>query len=391
MKKFGVIIYTHTDNFGDDIQTYAASKLLPRVDYFIDRENLDSFQSKEEELVYCIFNGWFLYNNLNWPPSKYLIPLPISMHFTYSLLNYPTSKDLYIERLKQYFSYYSRYGIGCRDSGTLDLLTKTCPNCYLSYCLTLTLQKFELKAPKEDYICLVDVSDEVKEFVYQNATCKVVEYTHDYRNKTFENISYEDRMKNVEERLKIYQNAKCVVTSRYHVALPCLALETPVALLPSNYEPSRYKDLAGVVHIYSEDDFLDNNVFDVNHPLSNPTHHLQIADTLRKTVQRFIEEEDSVKDVYKENLSSFEVKKYFQELEKLTQENYNLKRILWAKTDEIERHALHESDSSSDILENYRKLEQEYQSILNSSSWRITAFYRKIGGFIKKYLKKSKD
>ena len=36
--KFGVVIHKPTMNLGDDIQTYAAAKLLPHVDYQIDRE-----------------------------------------------------------------------------------------------------------------------------------------------------------------------------------------------------------------------------------------------------------------------------------------------------------------------------------------------------------------
>ena len=34
--KFGVVIHKPTMNLGDDIQTYAAAKLLPHVDYQIE-------------------------------------------------------------------------------------------------------------------------------------------------------------------------------------------------------------------------------------------------------------------------------------------------------------------------------------------------------------------
>lgn len=37
--KYGLLYYKDTDNIGDDIQTYAASRFLQRVDYLIDRKN----------------------------------------------------------------------------------------------------------------------------------------------------------------------------------------------------------------------------------------------------------------------------------------------------------------------------------------------------------------
>lgn len=338
MKKFGVVMFFKTDNFGDDIQTYAASRLLPKVDYVIDREHLDSFCSMDGEKVYCIFNGWFLYNNLNWPPSKDIIPLLISMHFTYSLLDYPTSKDLFVERVRNYFNYYGTdFGVGCRDSGTMELLSNNCDNAYLSYCLTLTMDKFDIAPAEEKYICLVDVSDEIRDYVYKNSKYKILEFTHDYRNQTFEEISYEDRMKNVEERLKIYQNAVCVVTNRYHVALPCLSLEVPVALIPSDYEPNRYADLAKILTIYSEDDFLHNNVFDINLPKKNSTAYLDISKKLKKTVNDFVTDYSKNNDDYIEKVKDIDLKKYLSKLEHLERENHNLKRILWSKNDEIYR------------------------------------------------------
>lgn len=79
--KYGVIVYRNTRNIGDDIQSYAASKLLPQVDYYIEREQLDTFRPKEDEPVNAIMNGWFMYNKLAWPVSPCINPLYISMHF----------------------------------------------------------------------------------------------------------------------------------------------------------------------------------------------------------------------------------------------------------------------------------------------------------------------
>ena len=36
--KYGLLYYKDTVNIGDDIQTYAARRFLPHIDYYIDRE-----------------------------------------------------------------------------------------------------------------------------------------------------------------------------------------------------------------------------------------------------------------------------------------------------------------------------------------------------------------
>lgn len=55
-------------------------------------------------------------------------------------------------------------------------------------------------------------------------------------------LSFEERMKNVEEYLKICQGALCVVATRLHVALPCIALGTPVLLIRYDEHSDRIGD-----------------------------------------------------------------------------------------------------------------------------------------------------
>ena len=53
--KYGLVIYKDTDNIGDDILSYAASRFLPQIDYIIDREQLDIFAPNKKEIVYQSF------------------------------------------------------------------------------------------------------------------------------------------------------------------------------------------------------------------------------------------------------------------------------------------------------------------------------------------------
>ena len=49
--KYGLIVFRETENIGDDIQSYAALKFLPKVDYYVEREHMDTFVPNNKEYV----------------------------------------------------------------------------------------------------------------------------------------------------------------------------------------------------------------------------------------------------------------------------------------------------------------------------------------------------
>lgn len=138
--KYGLVYYKETDNIGDDIQTYAALRFLPKVDYYIDRESLNCFVPNEKEYIFTIMNGWFLHNKSAWPPSPYIYPHLVSMHFTQ--LDKIDVGDSYLSGLGgDYLKSYKN--IGCRDIETQKRLSKNGIQNYFSGCLTLTINKFD--------------------------------------------------------------------------------------------------------------------------------------------------------------------------------------------------------------------------------------------------------
>ena len=132
--KFGLVLNKGTDNIGDDIQSYAAMRFLPSVDYVIDREGMDTFESNGER-VKAIMNGWYMYNKSNWPPSESIDPLWVSVHISKN--DYFGIGERFLDGLGgEYLKYYAP--IGARDVSTLELLRKKGIPAYLSGCLTLT-------------------------------------------------------------------------------------------------------------------------------------------------------------------------------------------------------------------------------------------------------------
>ncbi len=261
--KFGLLVVQNTDNIGDDIQSYAASRFLPFVDFYIDREKLDSFHGDDDEQkVAVIMNAWYMYTKFNWPPSPYIYPLFVAMHI--SRQDYYGIETRFLDGLGgEYLKKYEP--IGVRDWSTQEILSEKGITSYLSGCLTMTLDQFE-NIEKTDVVYLVDLdTDQVKKIkeYYPNEYFEEFSHSVDYAD----NSDYEYRMIKVEEVLKKYQSAKCVITSRLHCALPCLALETPVLLIYKEDFRDRMEFFLQYVYTATSSD-IENRQFDFD--ISDP-------------------------------------------------------------------------------------------------------------------------
>lgn len=292
--KYGLLYYKETDNIGDDIQTYAAKRFLPSVDYVVDRENLNCFIPDKKELVSVIMNAWYLHNKAAWPPSPYINPLLISMHFTESFEN--DVGDAYLKGIGgEYLR--RREPVGARDTNTQKRLEKNNIQNYLSGCLTLTIQKFK-DVEKGDYICAVDVPEEIIEKLEEKTGREIKVITHHCNQDEMKEKSFEQRMEEVEALLKIYQGAHLVITNRLHTILPAMALETPVILLhKEDYEADRLGDYIKYVKSYSFKEFLENDILDdIETPSENNKDYLEIRKDLEKRVEEFINNSKKIDD-----------------------------------------------------------------------------------------------
>ena len=396
--KYGLMYYKATDNIGDDIQTYVAKKYLPQIDYYIDREALSCFVPKQKETVAMIMNGWFIHNKIAWPPSPYIKPLLISMHF----------KDL--ENTDVGDSYLKGYGgevlkkygpVGARDSETKKRLEKNGITSYFSGCMTLTLEKFE-NIQKKNKICIVDVSDEVTEKIRESTDTEIEILTHVLNSEESEKKSIEQRMNDVEILLKKYQEAKLVITTRLHVALPCVALGTPVIVVhKANFDKDRLGTFFEMFENYLEEDFLSMNIKDIlQNPKANNNKYLEIKEDLNKRCIDFIENcrtsdlnELPEIEEYRQYAQKVEWYKGIYEKERLALENIEHKRVQEYKLyhKELEKiqkvnAELQEKENMlniklNDKIELQKELEkakEELSNIYNSKGWKYLEKVRKV-------------
>ena len=284
--KFGLMIVQNTDNIGDDIQTYAAKKFLPNVDFYIDREKLDSFcGDKDNQQVAVIMNGWYMYNKFNWPPSPYINPLLIAMHISKS--DYYGIGTKFLDGLGG--NYLKRYQpIGARDRATQKILENKGIKSFISGCLTLTIEKFD-DVKKTSVVYLVDIDEDVQRKLqnyYPNEKFEIITHFVDYMNNS---ISYDERMLRVETLLKKYQGAKCVITSRLHCALPCLALEVPVLLIYQDQFKDRMESFLKFINVATPQEIESNQFdFDIENPPTNSQDYLSVRDSIESKCLEFV-------------------------------------------------------------------------------------------------------
>lgn len=353
--KYGLIMYKDTENIGDDVQTYVAEKYLPRVDYIIDRDNVTSFVPEEKEYVATIMNAWWMNQKFNWPPSPYIYPKMISMHFThYDTIYHIDQRHITTDYGKEYMKQHEP--IGCRDSYSKNLLKENGIKSYFSGCMTLTLDRFE-DVEKEDYILLVDVKDEIYEKIKTMTNKRIERITNNRDSKEYSKLDWKTRRKYVEDYLRALQRASLVITPRLHSALPSLALQTPVLLVDYSLNNDRTSDFLKLLYHTTEEEFLKGNIhYDINNPKENKKDYLKIREKLEKECYEFVNEMEN-KEISTENLPEVKDYKEFNKRnefqKKLLLDSYqNLNKLYLAEV----KNAQNAWDSSNNGWSNYEQL-----------------------------------
>ena len=277
--KFGLFEY-NTENIGDEVQSIAARRFLPQIDYYFDRDNIDATKT-DGEPVKIIMNGWYTHKPENWPPKNPdIVPLLVSMYIEQYANHGKLAKAFINKKGKEYFAAHGP--VGARDKATLAFLKQHNIKAYFSGCVTLTLLR-DKNIKKQDYVLAVDVKDEVYEKMKQETKRPILRID---TNRCIQ-MDRAAKFALAEYYLYRYQSAHAVVTSRLHCMLPCLALETPVLAI-SGREPHRYAGLIDLVNHTTEEDYLSGKYkYSLDNPKANPERYKTIREKLIKQCSEF--------------------------------------------------------------------------------------------------------
>ena len=295
------LICNSSCNIGDEIQSIAAARFLPHIDTYVHREQVNRFKSDKKTKL--IMNAWWTRLPKTFPPSKDIIPLLISMHFKHQLRKKTP--------MPGYTVYFKKYGpVGCRDKATAKWLNDNGIPAYFSGCLTLTLQR-NPSLKREDYILGVDLPKHIVKEIKSRTNRPVYNIP-----RTLLPLNLNKRFRLAKTMLYLYHNAHCVVTSRLHAAMPCLAFETPVLMLDTKNNwlrrDGRYDGLMELCNIVTEDDFMNNkDIYDFENPPANPEDYKKLREDLIKKCTEFTGY-NNTESVLEENFNpTFELIKLF--------------------------------------------------------------------------------
>jgi len=109
----------------------------------------------------------------------------------------------------------------------------------------------------------------------------------------------QDLLSRAEIVLDQYRRAQCVITSRLHVAMPCLAFETPVVLVhPDPDSDSRMGGLIELVRHCSPRDVLKGRLpLDADAPTQNPSAYRKLRGQLVSIVTEWVKRKQGLESL----------------------------------------------------------------------------------------------
>lgn len=259
MKYYYIIEGSLKNNIGDVLQGMVAKAFLPSSAEVLDRENLSS--TDNTELGYLVSNGWYMHSFDRFPPPSNITPLYISVHVANSEL-------LRFKHIREHFKKHSP--IGCRDHKTLKLFLGWGIPAYYSGCLTVTThQRDTINKTGEGECLLVDnidhpIPENVKIKLESLVGASLLRISHDPPDISGTLEEYNKKSsKHMESLLKRYCNARMVITTKIHCALPCIGMGANVLIVHPNPSDPRLDTVREFINIVSYDELLTRDTLEL--------------------------------------------------------------------------------------------------------------------------------
>lgn len=135
---------------------------------------------------------------------------------------------------------------------------------------------------------MVDVDEESAQYIRSKTRSEIRTVTH--VSNLFPLLSNTQRLAYAEKFLNTYAQAKCVVTTRLHAAMPCLGLQTPVLLIVRKSN-SRFFGLRELTWNCEREELLQGLVdFDFDNPPENPKYYLPLRENIIQTVTKWVKD-----------------------------------------------------------------------------------------------------
>ncbi len=240
-------------NIGDAVQNIAVENLYKKLGIspdnltLVNRDELNTYDGKNVKLV---MQSYFAdaYGIFPFPLSQKINPIFLGFHLN------PTngSRRRFIkDGIHKTFKNFTP--IGCRDRDTASFMIKNGLDAYFSGCMTLTLDTRNI-TPKNGKIFVVDLHRKalknLPKYIKDNADFSI-SHVYPFENYPLSNEDAKIFENKARETLEIYKNqASLVITSRIHVAMPCIAMGIPVIFISKALFNARFDVLQGIIPVY---------------------------------------------------------------------------------------------------------------------------------------------
>ncbi|MCL1994719.1 MAG: polysaccharide pyruvyl transferase family protein [Defluviitaleaceae bacterium] len=213
-----------------EVKTYMGERLILPINFFIE---------------YFTSNG-----KMDISPDITPIFLAAVLH----LVEKPFNADAFLDDSynKEYFLKHAP--IGCRDEETYTYFTKYNIPAYISGCLTATFPKIDMIAGEN--VVFVDVPKSLMPYIPDSILKEKILFSNQQFLFSDEELNdYKNMFRFVKEKYDFFKKeAKLVVTSRLHTALPCLAFGIPVILVKEKFD-TRFSFIENYIPIYDEENY----------------------------------------------------------------------------------------------------------------------------------------
>lgn len=268
------------NNLGDNLQTIAIDNLykymgIPSEDIIkIDYYDLDTYQ------------GDYVILPINYPFYGYKENMKITMFSDYIIPVFLGVSFIDAEMNKEEQEYMKRYEpIGCRDEYTMQALRKQGIAAYLNGCMTITLPKRNSNGGGK--VFFVDVHEKLYPYIPEQLIKESIKISQMVYNT------------DAEEAARLYleryaAEARLIVTTRLHCAVPCLAAGIPVVLLKENYS-FRFPWLKKFIPIYTGERLNEINWNPQSYNLED--YKIKILENARKQIMHAFQKYSGIYDI----------------------------------------------------------------------------------------------
>jgi len=231
------------NNIGDVFQAIAVTDHLREAPLVLDRENLVAASKFGRTLFFA--NGWYMHDYSGFPPPPNLVPIYASMHFSNAaILQDPQS----VQHLKRHSP------IGARDQKTLFMLRAAGIPSYYSGCFTAGIKPRACATERKGLIVVDGIdhplSDVAVDAIGHRLGMNPRRISHDPEGIDLPFEQYvRETFSRADELLRAYCSSQCVVTTKIHCALPCLAMGVPVILVHPNPAEERLAPAAEFLRV----------------------------------------------------------------------------------------------------------------------------------------------